>query len=152
MKVVPPRCIALVVWGKVFSWKGGIHVEANGPTTETNAPQRDDFESLEQETDKLLNGIFEGDNVSQEFTQQLKTVIMTYLENDSLIQVDVENRDDDSISCSVFSDDGVHKFLYESEEEWGGMFFGRDELEHAFDVLSEMELEMEANTEIPIQH
>jgi hypothetical protein len=127
-------------------------LETNGPTTETNAQQRDNLESLSQEADNMINGIFEGDNVSQEFTQQLKTVMMAYLDNDSLIQVDVENRDDDSISCSVFSNDGVHKFLYESEEEWGGMFFGRDEVEHAFYVLNELEREAEVNTEIPIQH
>jgi hypothetical protein len=123
-----------------------MQVETTGATEDTNERR---VENLKQEADNLIAGIFEGDNLSEEFTQQLKTVIMTYLDNDSLIEVDVENREDDAISCSVFSDDGVHKFLYESEEEWGGMFFGRDELEHAFYVLNELDTEEDAET--PIQ-
>ncbi|TJY43097.1 hypothetical protein E5161_04155 [Cohnella pontilimi] len=106
-----------------------------------------ELKSLEQEADNLLSGIFEGDPVSQEFTHQLKTVIMAYLEDDSLVEVNVENRDDDSITCSVLSKDGIHKFHYESEEEWGGMFFGRDEVEHAFYALNELEQETEVYTE-----
>jgi hypothetical protein len=107
------------------------------------------FENLKQEADSIIAGIFEGDNVSKDFLQDLKTVIMTYLDDDSLLQVDVEDTQDGTISCSVFSEDGVHKFLYESEEEWGGMFFGRDEVENAFYLLNE--LDVEELDEVPIQ-
>lgn len=107
------------------------------------------FENLKQEADSIIAGIFEGDNVSKDFLQDLKSVIMTYLDDDSLLQVDVEDTQDGTISCSVFSEDGVHKFLYESEEEWGGMFFGRDEVENAFYLLNE--LDVEELDEVPIQ-
>ncbi|KIL36533.1 hypothetical protein SD71_07155 [Cohnella kolymensis] len=105
--------------------------------------------NLRQEADSIIAGIFEDDNISEEFLQDLKNVIMTYLDDDSLIQVDVENLQEGTISCSVYSEDGVHKFLYESDEEWGAMFFGRDEIDNAFYILNE--LDVEEIDEVPIQ-
>lgn len=119
-------------------------------TTENNVTAANDqrFENLNKDADDIIAGMFEGDDVSHEFLEQLKTVIMAYMDDDSLIRVDVDNTLEGAISCCVYSEDGVHKFLYESEEEWGGMFFGRDEVEHAFYLLNEMHVEEGEETPI----